>query len=83
MNVFATLKERGFIEQCTDEKKVETLFDKPIVCYTGFDPTGDSLHVGHLFPIMALICFYLLFSEHFTNFRFTARITDHRGAATQ
>lgn len=55
MNVFTILKERGFIEQCTDEKKVEALFDKPIVCYTGFDPTGDSLHVGHLFPIMALM----------------------------
>ncbi len=55
MNVFTTLKERGFIEQCTDEKKVVELFEKPIVCYTGFDPTGDSLHVGHLFPIMALM----------------------------
>ncbi|TYB30310.1 MAG: tyrosine--tRNA ligase [Candidatus Mcinerneyibacterium aminivorans] len=54
--VFSKLKNRGFIESITNEEKIEEIFDKKqeIVCYTGFDPTGDSLHIGHLIPIIAL-----------------------------
>ena len=54
--VFTKLKNRGFIESITNEGKVAKIFDKKdnIVCYTGFDPTGDSLHIGHLIPIIAL-----------------------------
>ena len=54
-NVYDTLKARGFIENVTDEEAVKDLLKEPRVCYTGFDPTGDSLHVGHLLPIMALM----------------------------
>ena len=55
-NAFDILKERGFIRQVTDEAAVRALFDAgPGACYIGFDPTADSLHVGSLVPIMALV----------------------------
>lgn len=48
-------KERGFIHQCTDLEALDELFSTTCVtAYTGFDPTGPSLHVGHLMPIMWL-----------------------------
>lgn len=53
--VFDTLKNRGFIEQVTDEQVVRKLLSDPITCYIGFDPTASTLHVGHLLPIMALL----------------------------
>jgi tyrosyl-tRNA synthetase len=53
-NVFDTLKERGFIEQATDDKAIRSLLEQPAACYIGFDPTASSLHVGSLVPIMAL-----------------------------
>lgn len=52
--IFDILKERGFIEQHTDESELRELFKKPVTCYVGFDPTGKSLHIGHLLPVMAL-----------------------------
>ncbi|HGJ66483.1 TPA: tyrosine--tRNA ligase [bacterium] len=53
-NVFKILEERGFIEQISDDS-LSTLFEKEqVTCYVGFDPSGKSLHVGHLLPIMAL-----------------------------
>ena len=50
MNILDTLKERGYIEQVTDEEKLKELFEKEkcVPFYIGFDPTADSLHVGHL-----------------------------------
>ncbi len=55
INTYKILAERGFIYQCTDEVSLVELFDKEIVtAYVGFDITADSLHVGHLLPIMAL-----------------------------
>lgn len=55
MNVIQTLKERGFVEATTHETELVEHFDTPgRTCYIGFDPTADSLHVGHLIPIMAL-----------------------------
>ena len=53
-NVFDILKNRGFIEQVTDERTVRELFSHPVTCYIGFDPTASTLHVGNLLPIMAL-----------------------------
>jgi tyrosyl-tRNA synthetase len=56
MNVLDSLQERGFVEATThDEQLRQQLGSKePVTCYVGFDPTGSSLHVGHLLPIMAL-----------------------------
>ncbi len=49
------LAERGFIKQCTDfEKLDEIMSEKKISFYAGFDPTGKSLHVGHMVPLMAM-----------------------------
>ncbi len=48
------LKERGFIEQISDEKLFDLFQETKTTCYVGFDPSGPSLHVGHLLPIMAL-----------------------------
>ncbi|MDI9369600.1 MAG: tyrosine--tRNA ligase [Synergistota bacterium] len=49
------LKERGHIEWCSNEEELSSLFSSEMVtAYVGFDPTADSLHVGHLIPIMAL-----------------------------
>lgn len=54
-NIFDVLKERGFIQQVTDEEEVRELLGKEkITCYIGFDPTADSLHAGSLMPIMAM-----------------------------
>jgi tyrosyl-tRNA synthetase len=53
-NVYNVLKERGFIEQVSDEDGVVELLSSPSTCYIGFDPTASSLHVGSLVPIMAL-----------------------------
>lgn len=55
MNVFDTLKERGFIAQCTNEKELRELFEKErVTFYIGFDPTADSLHAGHFIALMAM-----------------------------
>jgi len=55
MNVLDVLKQRGFVENTThDEELREYLSSDSVSCYIGFDPTADSLHVGHLLPIMAL-----------------------------
>ncbi len=52
-NVFEVLEERGFIEQMTHEKELKELFEKESVpFYIGFDPTADSLHVGHFVSMM-------------------------------
>ncbi len=52
---YEVLKNRGFIEQVTDEALIERQFaEGPVTCYIGFDPTAVSLHIGSLVPIMAL-----------------------------
>jgi len=51
--VFAIFKERGFVEQVTDEKKVPEILEGQVTCYIGFDPTASSFHVGNLVPIMS------------------------------
>ncbi|MFD0462209.1 tyrosine--tRNA ligase [Microvirga aerilata] len=50
-----TLTERGFIHQCTDPTALDDrLSTGPVAAYIGFDATADSLHTGHLLPIMTL-----------------------------
>ncbi len=54
-SVLDTLKERGFLKQCTDEPGLDRLLAaQPVSFYCGFDPTADSLHCGSLVPIMAM-----------------------------
>ncbi|MFZ7133570.1 MAG: tyrosine--tRNA ligase [Eubacteriales bacterium] len=54
-NVFDVLCERGFIEQSTNEVEIKNLLEKELVTfYIGFDPTADSLHIGHFLQIMAM-----------------------------
>lgn len=49
------LKERGFFQQCTDENLLNEMLEKGEVrFYAGFDPTGPSLHCGHLVPLFAM-----------------------------
>lgn len=56
MNVFESLKERGFIEQITHEEEVKALLEKESVkFYIGFDPTADSLHVGHFIQVIVMM----------------------------
>ena len=54
MNVLDTLRERGFIAQTTFEEDLYKQLDEPTTFYVGFDPTADSLHIGHYIPIMAM-----------------------------
>jgi len=52
---FQELKERGLVHQITDEKALEKqLNEESVKLYVGFDPTADSLHIGHLLPILML-----------------------------
>lgn len=54
-NVFDTLMERGYIKQTTHEDEIRELLGKESVTfYIGFDPTADSLHVGHFLQIMVM-----------------------------
>lgn len=55
-NVYDVLKERGFIEQVTDEQAVRDLLGKEkIKFYIGFDPTADCLHVGHFMQVIIMM----------------------------
>lgn len=56
MGVFSELKERGIIAQLTNEEKIQDLLEnhKGVKFYIGFDPTADSLHVGHFVQIMVM-----------------------------
>lgn len=50
-----TLKARGFIQQCTDIEGLSKVMDEgPVTFYVGCDPTGPSLHIGHMVPFFAL-----------------------------
>ena len=52
--LFETLRERGYVYQCTDLQAVKSLLesDQKITFYLGIDPTADSLHIGHFFALM-------------------------------
>ncbi len=52
MTVFEELKARGLLAQLTDEKEIQELVDTGrATFYIGFDPTADSLHVGHFMAL--------------------------------
>ncbi len=53
-SVFQELSERGFVEQVSDPDIGRWLAEETVTVYAGFDPTADSLHVGHLMAVMAL-----------------------------
>ena len=54
-NALDAIMERGVVEQISDEKALRESFEKEMVTlYAGFDPTADSLHLGHLFPVLCL-----------------------------
>ncbi|MDY4975601.1 MAG: tyrosine--tRNA ligase [Clostridia bacterium] len=55
MSVYDVLEERGLIAQVTHEKEVRELLEKEkVTFYIGFDPTADSLHVGHFLQLMVM-----------------------------
>ena len=55
MNIMEDLKWRGAINQQTDAEGLEKFLEKqPISLYCGVDPTGDSMHIGHLIPFMIM-----------------------------
>ncbi|CUX95651.1 Tyrosine--tRNA ligase [Candidatus Mikella endobia] len=59
-NLLQELQKRGFVAQVTNKKDLaDRLASGPIVLYCGFDPTADSLHLGHLVPLFCLIRFQL------------------------
>lgn len=54
-NVFDVLKERGLIAQTTHEEEIrELLGNEKVTFYIGFDPTADSLHVGHFLQMVVM-----------------------------
>jgi len=53
-NAYDVLKERGFVEQVSDEEGLRAALEQPITCYIGYDPSAPSLHIGNLVTIMAL-----------------------------
>lgn len=55
MSVYDVLKERGFLKQLSHEDEIKELLEKEkITFYIGFDPTADSLHVGHFIALMVM-----------------------------
>ncbi|NLY74520.1 MAG: tyrosine--tRNA ligase [Firmicutes bacterium] len=55
MSVIKILEERGFVKQTTHQEPLYELLEKEqVTFYVGFDPTADSLHVGHMLPVMAM-----------------------------
>ena len=74
-NVFDTLEERGYFSQATHRDEIYDLLSKPGVSfYIGFDPTADSLHVGHFVQLIVaefsslvvLVIFHVYFSFRFS-----------------
>ncbi len=60
MNLIEDLQWRGLYTDCTDlEALTKRMTEGPVTVYCGFDPTGDSLHVGHLVPQLLLRRFQL------------------------
>lgn len=57
MNIIDELRWRGLINQSTDLDALRARCEEPITLYCGFDPTGPSLHAGHLVPLLMLARF--------------------------
>lgn len=63
MTIFDELKARGLVFQTTDEEALtKALTEGQVSYYSGYDPTADSLHLGHLVPI--LVCRHLQLAGH-------------------
>ncbi|MDL2211796.1 tyrosine--tRNA ligase [Erysipelotrichaceae bacterium OttesenSCG-928-M19] len=54
MNIIDELEWRGLIHSITDREKLETIVNMQIKVYLGIDPTADSMHIGHLLPVIML-----------------------------
>ena len=55
MRIYEELRKRGLIAQVTDEEEIKELINNGGArFYIGFDPTADSLHVGHFMALCAL-----------------------------
>lgn len=55
MSVYEVLQERGFLKQLSHEDEIKELLEKEkVTFYIGFDPTADSLHVGHFIALMLM-----------------------------
>jgi tyrosyl-tRNA synthetase len=54
VNCLDVLRERGFVQQVSNEPALRAALDRPITLYCGYDPTRDSLQVGNLISIMML-----------------------------
>ncbi len=60
ISIIHDLQQRGLIAQTTDANALDNLLkEQKITLYCGFDPTADSLHIGHLLPILVLRRFQL------------------------
>ena len=54
-NVMDTLRARGFVKQTVYEEELYKLLgSESVTFYTGFDPTADSLHIGHFLQLIAM-----------------------------
>lgn len=54
-NVYDILKERGLIAQTTHDEEIRKILgEKKVTFYTGFDPTADSLHIGHFMQLIVM-----------------------------
>lgn len=64
MDILDVLESRGYIEQITDEENLRELFkkEKCVPFYIGFDPTADSLHVGHF--VSMIVASYMQKAGH-------------------
>ena len=55
MTLFEELKARGLIAQTTHEDRIQEILDKEqVTFYTGYDPTEDSLHIGHFMQLVTM-----------------------------
>lgn len=55
LNVYDTLAERGFLKQCSHPEELRELLGREkVTFYIGFDPTADSLHIGHYVALMTM-----------------------------
>ena len=55
MNFFEELKWRGLVKDVTDEEGLKERIQNPMTVYCGFDPTADSLHIGHLNRLLYVV----------------------------
>ena len=66
-NAMEILEQRGYIDWCSNRDGLAALYGSEMVtAYVGFDPTADSLHVGHLIPLMGLAWIAMMASLNVT-----------------